>query len=90
MDLEKYKSNPKTRYLAQALESMGDEEQKKLLIAQMDKILKDDEEGEEFPGEIVLETRAGVGGEEAALFARELADMYRAYASRQGWSVQTL
>ncbi|KKW35349.1 MAG: Peptide chain release factor 1 [Candidatus Adlerbacteria bacterium GW2011_GWA1_54_10] len=90
MDLEKYKSNPKTRYLAQALESMGDEEQKKLLIAQMDKILKDDEEGEEFPGEIVLETRAGVGGEEAALFARELADMYRAYASRQGWSVRTL
>ena len=90
MDLEKYKSNPKTRYLAQALESMGDEEQKKLLIAQMDKILKDDEEGEEFPGEIVLETRAGVGGEEAALSARELADMYCAYASRQGWSVRTL
>ncbi len=34
---------------------------------------------------IILEIRAGAGGDEAALFARELATMYTAFASRRGW-----
>ena len=42
----------------------------------MDEILKAEAGTEEFPNEIVLEVRAGVGGEEAALFAEELAHMY--------------
>jgi peptide chain release factor 1 len=66
------------------------EEQKKALLAQMDEILAGDKEEEEFPNEIVLEVRAGVGGEEAALFAEELAGMYRAYAESEGWSVRVL
>lgn len=89
-NLTKYKKSPKTRYLAQALESISDEEQKKLLVAQMDEILKGEEGADESPGEIVLEARAGVGGEEAALFARELSDMYRAYAQKRGWQVRAL
>ena len=89
MDLQKYKENPKTRYLAQALASM-DEEQQKLLIAQMDEILKAEEGNDEFPNEVILEVRAGVGGEEAALFARELAQMYLAYAQKRGWAARTL
>jgi peptide chain release factor 1 len=32
-----------------------------------------------------LEIRAGTGGEEAALFARNLFDMYRFYCERNGW-----
>jgi len=34
--------------------------------------------------------RAGVGGEEAALFAEELSIMYRAYADQEGWNVRML
>ena len=33
-----------------------------------------------------LELRAGTGGEEAALFARDLFEMYRVYAESHGWS----
>ena len=50
--------------------------QKKLLMVEMERIVALDEKLEEFPNEIVLEVRAGVGGEEAALFAEELAFMY--------------
>ena len=56
----------------------------------MDEILKEEAQEEELPNEIVLEVRAGVGGEEAALFAEELANMYRKYADIKGWSVKIL
>lgn len=45
---------------------------------------------EELPKDLVLEVRAGTGGEEAALFASELAGMYRRFAERRGWSFRTL
>ncbi|MBN1884103.1 MAG: peptide chain release factor 1 [Candidatus Krumholzibacteriota bacterium] len=38
----------------------------------------------------VLEIRAGTGGDEAALFAGDLARMYRLYAERHGWKVDVL
>ncbi len=41
----------------------------------------EDEKVERF----FVEIRAGVGGEEAALFARDLFDMYRRYADTRGW-----
>lgn len=114
MDIQKYKENQKTAFLAQELERLLSEEkeiaelaegelgdlakddlervaeQKKALIAQMDQILESEKEEEEFPNEIVLEVRAGAGGEEASLFAEELANMYRAYAATQGWSTRIL
>ena len=90
MDLEKYKKNPKTMYLARALEAIDDEEQKRLMIAEMEKILSSEAESEEMPNEAILEVRAGAGGEEAALFAEELANMYRGYATERGWSVRPL
>ncbi|MDR0327379.1 MAG: PCRF domain-containing protein, partial [Planctomycetaceae bacterium] len=39
---------------------------------------------------LVLEIRAGTGGDEAALFARDLYDMYKHYAESQGWKVEIL
>jgi peptide chain release factor 1 len=39
---------------------------------------------------IILEIRAGTGGEEASLFASELFRMYSRYAERQGWQVEVL
>jgi hypothetical protein len=39
---------------------------------------------------VVLEIRAGTGGEEAALFAGELFRMYNKFAERQGWRLDVL
>jgi peptide chain release factor 1 len=39
---------------------------------------------------VILEVRAGTGGEEAALFAAELFRMYERYAARKGWRFETL
>src|SRR3990167_2594755 len=44
---------------------------------------------EEFPNEIVLEVRAGAGGNEASLFAWELAHMYEKFAEAQAWLWKT-
>ncbi|MDH7598695.1 MAG: peptide chain release factor 1 [Sedimentisphaerales bacterium] len=41
-------------------------------------------------GSIIMEIRAGTGGEEAALFARDLYNMYVRYAERRGWKVEQL
>ena len=42
------------------------------------------------PKSIVLEIRAGAGGNEAALFAADLANMYSRFAAKQGWSAVIL
>jgi peptide chain release factor 1 len=39
---------------------------------------------------VILEVRAGTGGDEATLFAAEIMRMYARYAERQGWRVQVL
>lgn len=41
-------------------------------------------------GACIMEIRAGTGGEEAALFARDLLGMYRAYVETKGWKVEVL
>ncbi|TSC72894.1 MAG: peptide chain release factor 1 [Parcubacteria group bacterium Gr01-1014_38] len=38
--------------------------------------------------DVILEIRAGTGGEEASLFARDLFTMYAKYAEKRGWSVR--
>ena len=39
---------------------------------------------------VILEIRAGTGGDEAALFAADLFRMYQRYAETQGWKVEVL
>ncbi len=39
---------------------------------------------------IILEIRAGAGGEEASIFAGDLARMYQRYAAKRGWSFTVL
>src|SRR6185436_15077134 len=39
---------------------------------------------------VILEIRAGTGGDEATLFAAEIMRMYSRYAERQKWKVQVL
>lgn len=66
------------------------EETQKALFDQMEMILKEEEKEEESPNEIVLEVRAGAGGDEAALFAYNLAEMYKGFAAKNGWSFKPI
>jgi peptide chain release factor 1 len=116
MDLDAYKKNHKTSYLAEsyevllqserqvqemiaadpAMQSLAVEElegirvQKEALQKQIEEIIDSEKEEIEFPNEIILEVRAGAGGEEAALFAEELAVMYKKFGEMQGWSARTV
>lgn len=45
--------------------------------------------GEDFD-RIIMEIRAGTGGDEAALFAGDLYDMYTRYARSRGWTVEDI
>jgi peptide chain release factor 1 len=47
---------------------------------------KDPDDGKD----VILEIKAGEGGEESALFAGDLLRMYTRYAERQGWAVEVL
>lgn len=116
MDIESFKQNSKTSFLADLYLKLEKEEveirkmaatdpsfgtlakdevdnisaQKEALLSQMKEIISKDAVEEEFPNEIVLEIRAGAGGDEAALFAEKIATMYRRYADRRGWGVRVL
>ena len=61
------------------------EKQLQDMYDEMDRIVESSREEEAKPYGIVLEVRAGAGGDEAALFAEELAGMYTKYAEMQGW-----
>ncbi len=41
-------------------------------------------------GKIILEIRAGAGGDEAAIFAGDLARMYQRYVVKRGWAFSVL
>lgn len=66
------------------------ESQRIELWKQMEAILAPESgEGDE-PFAVVMEFRAGAGGDEAALFAEELARMYMRYAERKGFETKHL
>ncbi|MBM4074127.1 MAG: peptide chain release factor 1, partial [Planctomycetes bacterium] len=41
-------------------------------------------------GSLIMEIRAGTGGDEAALFARDLFEMYTKYVEHKGWKFEVL
>ena len=68
-------------------------EERELLWKRMEEIGKriaeiteDESFSEEGADEIILEVRAGSGGDEAAIFARDLAAMYGRYAEKKGYA----
>jgi peptide chain release factor 1 len=77
--------DPEMDALAEA-DIAGYETAMKELVEKMEYILKEDVAEEEKPRELILEVRAGVGGEEAAIFAQDLALMYELYAQTQQWA----
>lgn len=57
--------------------------EKKLQIALLPRDDADD-------NSVIMEIRAGVGGEESALFAGDLFNQYKSYALRQGWKIEII
>jgi peptide chain release factor 1 len=57
------------------------EEQLKVLLLPKDPL--DDKD-------VMLEIRAGTGGDEANIWAKDLQEVYSKYAKTLGWSVQTM
>lgn len=64
-----------------------DGKKKRMLDELRDKLLTADDDS---IGSVIMEIRAGTGGEEAALFARDLYNMYVKYAQSRGWKVEEL
>jgi len=56
---------------------------------EMERIITASEEEAVKPYGVILEVRAGAGGDEASLFATELATMYIKYAESKGWQTIT-
>jgi len=78
----------------ESMKELADEEMKDLkiqqqvMIDQMEDILKQEIEEEKFPNEIILEVRAGAGGDEASIFSYNLAEMYSRYAEKKDWGIK--
>jgi len=64
--------------------------QKETLLNQMKNITAVDEEVDKFPNEAIMEIRAGVGGEEAAIFAEDMFKMYSKLADIRHWALSLL
>src|SRR2546426_4274158 len=64
------------------------EQRKEALLAELRALLLPKDPNDEK--NVILEIRAGTGGEEASLFASELFRMYGRYAERRGWQVEVL
>jgi len=80
-------SDPELRELAQEevreLEEKVDELEQQLRVLLIPKDPMDDKN-------VLIEVRAGTGGEEAGLFAADLYNMYCRYAERRGWKVESM
>ncbi len=102
MKYKEYKAAKESMAEAKDMLDMGDEELKELAkmeisdledrIPQLEEELKilmlpkdpNDEKN------VILEVRAGTGGEEAALFGNDLLRMYLRYAERRGWKAEIM
>jgi len=86
-DLVKETDDPEMRELAQQevhdLEQSMDDLMEKLKVMMLPKDLRDDKN-------VIMEIRAGTGGDEAGLFAGELLRMYTRYAEGKRWKVEIL
>ncbi|HID06335.1 MAG TPA: peptide chain release factor 1, partial [Armatimonadetes bacterium] len=86
-ELVEEEEDEELRELAEEEMNQLSAERERLEMELLESILpKDPNEGKT----VIVEIRAGTGGEEAALFAADLYRMYTRYAERKGWKVETL
>ena len=98
LELEKYEKNLKENQ--EIVDSDSEAELKEMAQSEIEENklkadkLKQEIEEELHPADpndkknVIIEIRAGAGGDESALFAAELFRMYSHYAEKQGWSVE--
>ena len=62
------------------------------ILTEIEQILAKGKEQEDTtaPISVVLELRAGAGGDEAFIFAHEMKDMYQRFAERRGWKTRII
>jgi peptide chain release factor 1 len=62
------------------------------ILTEIEQILAKDKEQEDSaaPISVVMELRAGAGGDEASIFAHELKEMYQKYAEHRGWKTRVI
>ncbi len=86
-DAEEAQNDPELRAIAQEqlveLNHVLPDIERRLQIALLPRDDADD-------NGVIMEIRAGVGGEESALFAGDLFNQYKSYALRQGWRVEVV
>jgi peptide chain release factor 1 len=76
--------------------AMAEEDAKRIdarreeILGEIERILAKEKEEAERPRAVVMEFRAAAGGDEAALFAQELRDMYMKYAEANRWKVRSI
>ncbi len=67
------------------------QKQRAEIVSQIENVINKDKTNDHpDPKGIILEVRAGAGGEESALFAANLAEMYRRYSETKGWSFSVI
>ncbi|MDB5245413.1 MAG: Peptide chain release factor 1 [Parcubacteria group bacterium] len=81
--------DPELTELAEEDKKAGEARQQEIL-GEIEQILDKDKEEESLPKAVVLELRAGAGGDEASLFASELRDMYLKYAEGKRWQTRRI
>ncbi len=101
-EIKRYKKLLADMEEAEELLGSGDEELRKLAIEELDELKRERPDFEKnltlmlIPKDrrdeknVILEIRAGTGGEEAALFASELFRMYSKYAEVKRWKVEVI
>ena len=80
-------ADPELAQLARDEDQRLAQRERELLDRLADLLARD--EGDERTS-CIVEIRAGTGGEEAALFARDLFTMYQKFASRRGWRTELI
>ncbi len=78
------------------LKAMAEEETERVrlrqaeILKEIEQILNKEKEEVAKPISVVMELRAGAGGDEATIFARDLKEMYQKYAERNGWKTRII
>lgn len=83
-DLEEIKGEPGLEELVRE-EKQRLEKEGKEILKEIQKYFSPPEEGN-----VIMEIRAGTGGEEAALFAKDLFRMYLKFAEKRGWRIEII
>lgn len=81
--------DPDLRAMAQEEKAALEKEEKALSNEVQDQLLAGLDNAP-LDRNVILEVRAGTGGDEAALFARDVYRMYTRYAERKGWTVEVM